>query len=304
MDAELAAVGRAVPQGVYLGCCSWTFEGWKGRVYRRSYSSKRDFVSDSLEEYSHYPLFRTVEIDSTYYAPPRAERLADYADMLPDGYPCAIKVWQDITTMVFPQHPRYGDRAGLANPGFLDAAAFEEFVIEPIREGLAEHTGPVLICVPPARQSADPAVFEKQLARFLASIPAGFNYAVEIRDRSLFTRRYVATLRDFGAAHVINYWSRMPSIAEQLELLGGHLGPFAVCRLMLPPNTRYEAQKEAYAPFDRIVREQAGMRREVVDLCRQALESAVPIYVYANNKAEGSAPLTIEAIARELGEGA
>ena len=40
-----------------------------------------------LEEYAAFPLFRTVGIDSSFYAPPTEEILAAYAEHLPPGSP-------------------------------------------------------------------------------------------------------------------------------------------------------------------------------------------------------------------------
>ena len=299
-DPEVAALAERLPPLIKFGTCSWTFEGWRGEVFHRTYSSKKSFAQTSLAEYAAYPLFRTAEIDSTYYAPANAQRLADYADILPEGFPCAMKAWQEITTMVFPNHPRFAERAGLRNPNFLDPDALTEHVLAPIESSFSSHIGPILLCIPPAGAHADPAAFEKRLALFLSRAPSGYQYAFELRDRVLFTRRYLSILRDHGAVHIFNYWSNMPSIAEQRTFVGSALGSVVVARLMLPPNKRYDDQKAAMHPFDRIVEEQSSMRQDVVDLLRDTLDRAVPVYVYANNKAEGSAPLTIRAIARAL----
>ena len=40
------------------------------------------------------------------------------------------------------------------------------------------------------------------------------------------------------------------------------------------------------------------MRRDVVRLARRAMERNVPAFVLVNNRAEGNAPLTINAIGR------
>ena len=72
-------------------------------------------------------------------------------------------------------------------------------------------------------------------------------------------------------------------------------------RLLLRPGATYEEQREAFAPFDRIPEPQEEMREQVVDLVGQAVARAIPAYVLVNNKAEGSSPLTIEALAERLG---
>lgn len=298
-DPELISLRAALPETVRFGTCSWNFEGWKGTVYRQHYRSKKAFVAESLAEYARYPLFRSAEIDRSYYGPVRASELADYARLLPDDFDLAMKVWQELTTMVFPRHPRFGDRAGCVNPLFLDPSAFAEHVIAPIADGFSEHIGPILLSIPPAGPMADPDDFEQRLAHFLARAPSGYRYAVEVRDPRLLTRRYLAVLRDHGAAHIFNFWGKMPAIGEQLAL-GGLTGPFTVARLMLPRGAQYQQLRDEWAPFDRIAVPQPQMRTDVVALVREAVERALPTYVYVNNKAEGSAPLTIRAIAEAL----
>jgi len=47
-----------------------------------------------------------------------------------------FKVWEDLTIPTFSSHPRYGTKAGPANPRFLDAGLFKYLVLTPIRSGL------------------------------------------------------------------------------------------------------------------------------------------------------------------------
>ena len=79
--------------------------------------------------------------------------------------------------------------------------------------------------------------------------------------------------------------------------------PFLMVRLLLRPGAAYEEQREAFAPFDRLVAPDESMRDQVVALVGRAIARAVPAYVLVNNKAEGSSPLTIEALARRLAAG-
>ena len=56
---------------IRFGTSTWTYEGWKGQVYKKSYPKSR-FKQDSLAEYAAYEykgerLFRTVGIDHTFY---------------------------------------------------------------------------------------------------------------------------------------------------------------------------------------------------------------------------------------------
>src|SRR5947199_349877 len=65
---ELVELGRRVPAAIKFGTSTWTYDGWAGDVYHRSYRGAQP--ARRLEEYARYPLFRTVGIDSAYYEPP------------------------------------------------------------------------------------------------------------------------------------------------------------------------------------------------------------------------------------------
>jgi uncharacterized protein YecE (DUF72 family) len=73
-----------------------------------------------------------------------------------------------------------------------------------------------------------------------------------------------------------------------------------VIRLLLRPGTRYETRRDEFRPFNRIVEPDDALRRDVTRLIRDAAGREQPVYVLVNNKAEGSAPLTIRALAERL----
>jgi len=93
----------------------------------------------------------------------------------------------------------------------------------------------------------------------------------------------------------------MPTLGRQLALPGVLSAPFVVCRLSIPPGQRYEERKEAFAPFDRIVQPDEGVRADVAALARACLEQGKkPLYLTVNNKVEGSSPLTLRALAERM----
>jgi hypothetical protein len=92
----------------------------------------------------------------------------------------------------------------------------------------------------------------------------------------------------------------MPMPAEQADALPPETMPFVMVRLLLRPGATYAEQREAFSPFDRIAAPFERMREEVLGILARAVVRAIPAYVLVNNKAEGSAPLTIEALAERL----
>ena len=299
-NRKLELLGERLPSRLRLGTSSWTFPGWAGLVYHRRYANKQAFLRDSLGEYAAHPLMRTVGIDRGYYAPVPPPDLEAYARQLPEGFRAAMKVWQRLTMPGYPRHARYGADAGKRNPDFLNPALFAEMVNEPVRAMFSKHMGPWIVEVSPAPWPIDPGWFCDKLDAFLTSAPRDFPFAVELRDRTLLTVDYAKTLQRNDASHVFNYWSRMPSLAAQMRVDGLLEGSLLVVRLLLPPGARYSDLKEAYAPFDRIVMPQPEMRRDLVRLVKTALDRGMECYVLVNNKAEGSSPLTVQALAELL----
>jgi hypothetical protein len=58
----------------------------------------------------------------------------------------------------------------------------------------------------------------------------------------------------------------------------------------------YESAKKRAEPCTNIVEELPQMRRETVQLVRQAVGAGRRAYVLVNNWAEGNAPLTVQAL--------
>jgi uncharacterized protein YecE (DUF72 family) len=299
-QAELESLRDRLPPRVRFGTSSWTFPGWAGLVYAKRYGNQRAFLRESLGEYASHPLMRTVGIDRGYYTPVPEADLAAYASQLPEGFRAAMKVWQQVTMPGFPKHPRYGAKAGQKNPDFLNAELFAAAVNAPVVTAFSRHMGPWIVEIAPSPFRIDPVWFCEKLAAFLSEAPRDFPFAVELRDRALLSPQYARTLQEHDATHVFNYWSRMPDIAEQMRVEGLLRGPLMVARLLLPPGERYADLKEAYAPFDRLVAPQPRMRDDVVRLIRAALDRDAECYVLVNNKAEGSSPLTVQALAKLL----
>ena len=293
---RLAEVAAALPPALRMGTSSWSFPGWRGIVYPDGFNAST-LAREGLRHYSRHPLLRTVGIDRSYYAPIPEEDLRRYADQLPDGFLCCAKAPATITSYTVQGTPR-----PQPNPDFLAADRFIEDILEPFERSFSAHTGPFVLQFPPlpARASLQPTAFAEMLDAFFDRLPRGREYAVEIRERSLLTDVYRRVLARNAVAHVCSYWSAMPSPGEQADLIHPETGPFTMVRLLMRPGTRYEQQRETMAPFNRIVQQDEHMRRDVTAILRRAAAAGQRAFLLVNNKAEGSSPLTIEAIAERL----
>ncbi|MES2123499.1 MAG: DUF72 domain-containing protein, partial [Gemmatimonadota bacterium] len=254
-----------------------------------------------LAEYARWPLFRTVGVDSFFYAPPSARTLQSYAAALPAGFPCVTKVWDRITAHTF-ANPREKARWGQPNPDWLNAELFLAEVAAPMREHFADHTGPFVFEFQTiaSKGGFTPAEFAERLDRFFSALPTDLPYAVEIRNAEYLSPEYFAVLRTHRVAHVFNSWTRMPAIGEQLLLHDSITADFVISRALLRPGRTYSQAVDAFAPYDHVQDENPTLRADITALAKAALELRIPAYLIVNNRAEGSAPLTIAAVARRL----
>jgi hypothetical protein len=92
----------------------------------------------------------------------------------------------------------------------------------------------------------------------------------------------------------------MPPLGHQLDLPGSITGSFIVARALLRPGRSYNEAVDAFAPYDRIREPNPKLRRDLVRLVEAAVKTRIPAYLLVNNRAEGSAPLTIAAVAELL----
>lgn len=301
--ATLQQLAAALPETALFGTSSWTYPGWTGLVYDQEYP-KTGATARMLEEYARYPLFRTVGIDSTFYAPATARTLESYARALPPGFRCVSKVWDRITVHTLPK-ARYKTQGGEANPDFLNAELFKAEVLAPFLEHFADHLGPFVFEFQTIARAAKLTgqAFADLLDRFFSQLPREAPYAVELRNQEFLVPPYFAVLREHNVAHVFNSWTRMPPIGEQLDIPGALSAPFTVARVLLRPGRTYSEAVDAFAPYDRIHDRNPELRADVARLIRMAAELRIPAYVLVNNRAEGSAPHTIAAIARLLTSG-
>jgi uncharacterized protein YecE (DUF72 family) len=294
---DFERLGARIPPLVRFGTSTWNYPGWRGLVYHRDYGPK-GAAAKMLEEYAAFPLFRTVGIDSSFYGPPTEAVLRSYAEHLPPGFPCISKVWSQLTIHTFTK-AQDKERAGKINPDL-----FIEEIFEPYQRHFAQNTGPFVFEFQTIAKSSriGPEGFASRLDEFFSALPRDAQYAVEVRNDEFLTPMYFAVLREHGVVHVFNSWTRMPPIGHQLDLPGSVAGPFILARALLRPGRTYNEAVDAFAPYDRIREPNPKLRRDLARLVEDAVRLRIPAYLLVNNRAEGSAPLTIAAVAEMLPE--
>lgn len=288
-DALLGLAER-LPEGVRLGTSSWSFPGWESIVYDRR-APERTLAREGLAAYGAHPLLRTVGIDRSFYRPLDVEEFRAYADAVGEDFRFLVKADRLITSPLEPEGVGIRSR----NPRFLDAAYAAEAVVAPLVEGLGRKAGPLVFQFPPIPASLvrSRGAFLERLHRFLSALPSGPLYAVELRTPAFLDEAYAELLEATGVAHCFNVHPAMSPLQRQLERVQPFYQPALVVRWMLGGGLGYEETRERYEPFNRLVDEDVATRTLIARTVLDALLGEREAFVVANNKAEGSAPLTL-----------
>ena len=304
LGGPLAAV--SIPSGLYLGTSSWSFSGWRGLVYAGSHPATA-LSRNGLAAYSRIPMLRSVGIDRTFYSPIDAATYRAYASQVPDDFRFLVKAPASVTDAI--RRDPAGQGRG-RNSSFLDPRLTCDSFVGPCLEGLGCKAGPLVFQLPP--MSADvygsAEQFAERMAGYFSALPrqvAGIAplYALELRNRELLTPRLMRTLATQGVRYCLGLHDRMPPATRQARALAAldgsqddgswrPQGPLVV-RWNLRSGLAYEAARQRYAPFDRLVEEDPDTRAVVASLAAAALAGGQPVWIIANNKAEGSAPWTL-----------
>lgn len=296
----------ALPPDIRLGTSSWFFPGWRGLVYDGVHPQAM-LSRKGLAAYAQIPLLRTVSLDRTFYAPISAVDYARYASQVAEHFSFVVKA----PALVCDAVTRDEDGRGkVPNPHFLDATvATREFVL-PCLEGLKAKAGPLVFQVSPLPRSLVDAssLLVERLEAFFTALPREFGggeplYALELRNPELLTPRLMRMLARAGVRYCVGLHDRMPEVERQEAALraldGEEPGPLVV-RWNLHRGFLYQAAKQRYEPFDRLVDEDGETRRVLARMAARAFKAGRKVWITANNKAEGSAPLTVLELAREI----
>lgn len=242
-----------------VGTCGWSYDDWDGVFYPPSTASK-----DRLVRYADQ--FRTVEIDSTFYAIPARKTVRSWRERSPEGFVFSAKFPREIT-----------HESRLVGCG-EEAATFVDVMSE-----LGDRLGTLLIQLPP---SMTVSAFD-DLERFLERLPDGFIYAVEVRHRSWLVDRFAELLKRWHVAlaltdgeHLQRFW-RVTSRVVYVRLLG---------------------RWDAFERYDRLQRSVDEDLDWWIPRMEHVLERGGTVLTYANNNYAGYSPAVAEEVRRRLGE--
>ncbi|MFP4890427.1 DUF72 domain-containing protein [Paraburkholderia sp. EG304] len=303
---ELLALAAQLPPQIHLGTSTWSFPGWSGIVYGDNYSNSK-LSREGLSAYGAHPLLKTVSIDRSFYQALTVTEYLRYAQQVPEHFRFIVKAPMTITDATV--RAERGEPVSL-NPCFLNAQMAIDDFVTPCVEGLGAKAGALVFQFSPLpdQMLAQPAVFIERLGEFFGALPRlpdGSCYAVEIRDASLLTPRFIRMLKTAGVRYCVGIHARMPDPLRQaaaLALLDGEPAGPLIVRWSLHGGFKYEQAKAKYEPFNQLVDEDPATRASLAELAARYALAGQPVVIAVNNKAEGSAPLSCVKLAEEIVE--
>jgi uncharacterized protein YecE (DUF72 family) len=167
-------------RGYYLGCPGWGVKTWVGRLFPTGTRP-----TEFLERYAR--VFNTVEGNTTFYALPTRDVVERWRDQVPGDFRFCFKFSREIT------HDKLLIDCAAEVATFLDRVA-----------PLGDKLGTLMLQLPPRFDASQ----LPRLRTFLAALPAGPAYAVEVRHDVFFqdgrpASELLALLRECGADLVI-----------------------------------------------------------------------------------------------------
>jgi len=307
LDHALQSLASELPPNLRLGTSSWYFPGWSGMVWDGEYEQSV-LSKHGLAAYAQHPLFRAVSIDRSFYKPVTAIQFAAYAAQVPDDFRFTVKA----PGLVADAMVRGEDGRGMeANPAFLDPALAATEFVQPALDGLGHKLGALVFQLSPLpgpMLARMPEVLER-LGTMLRSLPSlrpiapDGVIAVEVRNPEFLTPAFCDVLRDAGATYCLGLHPKLPPIEDQLPLLRALWPGPLVCRWnlnRLHGAYGYEDAKALYEPFDKLMDIDPETRATLARAIAGTIGAGQRAYVTISNKAEGSAPQTVQALAEAI----
>jgi len=257
-----------------IGTSAFSAKGWVGSFYPKG-TQPREFLAYYASQ------FKTVELDTTYYAIPAPSVVEGWNKRTPAGFLFSAKVPQVVTREKLLVDCEKELRE------FLEAMSI-----------LGDKLGPLILQF----SYFNKAVFRSQrefiarLKPFLERLPEGFRFAVEIRNQEWVDGRFLDLLRRWKVAFVLADQSHMLrpwELPPDLDLI---TADFSYIRL-LGDRKAIEARTET---FSRVIVDREEELRQWVKLIEAIRRRLRHVFLYANNHYQGYSPGTVERVLRLL----
>ncbi len=253
------------PSSLHLGAQGFTYPSWVGPFYPPGTPS-----NTFLERYAAQ--FSTVELDTTFYAIPRANTVAGWRERTPEGFQFAAKFPKSVT------HEKLLANCADETAAFLDTMT-----------RLDRKLGPLLLQMPPSWSAAG----LDTLSAYLAHLPAGFRYVLEVRHQSWLRPdtlpKLLTLLRQQGVALCLVQHAWMPALDEATAA-------FVYIRWLgrredIPDDDFSHVRINRDAQLDRWAGQIKGY-----------LKAGLTVYGYFNNHYQGHSPASVRAMQARLAD--
>ena len=256
------------PYLLRVGTSSWSSADWVGPFYPPG-TAPGDFIS------AYARRFDTVEVDSSFYRTPGKTMVESWVRKTPPGFLFSLKVPQVIT------HEKVLQDCREELAQFLASADL-----------LGEKRGPLLFQFPyfNKQKFGRQELFLDRLGPFLQELPAGYEYAVEIRNKAWINGRLLDLLRQHQVALALIDHPWMFGVEELFGRRDPVTAPFTYVRWL---GDRYGIEEKT-TRWDRTLIDRTGELTLWIPHLRRLLERGVRIYGYFNNHYAGHAPASVE----------
>ena len=256
---------------IALGTSSWHFDAWRGVFYPEKLAKK-----NLLGFYSRQ--FSTVEVNTSFYAIPRAATVVNWIEAVPPDFSFCLKFPRLITHEKCLQGCEEETRVFLEVLRSMGAAAAPAFLQFPASFSRRTH----------GRQLAD-------YLDWLAPQAEGVRLAVEVRAADLATEAFAAFLADRGFALVLVDRIHTADLFPVWHALveAQRTPPFCIIRWIGDDKNGPTGDREiALHRDDDLARWAQRMAR--------LHDAGIDVYGYMHNPYEGHSPATIRRLQAQL----
>jgi uncharacterized protein YecE (DUF72 family) len=243
-----------------IGTSAFTAAGWETAFYPAGMKP-----ADHLSYYA--TKFITVEVDSTFYRTPSVATVNGWERKTPRGFLPATKIPQIIT------HESVLQDCDEDLNHFLETMDLMGDKLGPLLLQFGYFNRTVF------RSGGD---FLARLEPFLAKLPKGYKFAVEIRNRNWLSKPFFDLLRAHKVAYALIDQSWMPRPAEIFEKFDPITADFTYIWL-LGDRTGIEKQTKIW---DNVIVDRSRELMSWVNVCQRTIKRGVSTYVYVNNHYE------------------
>jgi uncharacterized protein YecE (DUF72 family) len=252
-----------------MGTSSFTAAGWESAFYPAKLKS-----DDRLSYYASK--YNTVEIDSTFYGTPAPSTVQRWAARTPPGFLFAAKIPQEITRQKV----------------LLDCdPEFREFLR--VMDGLGDKLGPLLFQFGYFNETVfrTQSDFIARLDPFLKRLPAGYKFAIEIRNKQWLDQHFTDLLRHHSVALALIDHSWMPRPWEMNPNCDLATTDWTYVRWL---GDRKESEALTDNRWDKTVVDRQQDLINWAEVFRKFIGRKLQIFAYANNHYSGYGPGTVK----------